>query len=189
MLTSRKNPLIVIFMKIRFLSYIVLFLALAKPVYSSDDMTLWTQATDHIKEIWDNGRLELALPVYTWHNRWCYDRDKIKDYNENPWGIGIGKYIEPTPDRRYGLLAMKLQDSFNKPELSTWYSWQKLWRPGQDFRPSLGFVAGITFRDNYNWLPIPGAAPTIGFDYKSFSVEALYIPGFDVLFTWLSWRF
>ena len=155
----------------------------------SSDSPILGQAVSHLKEIWNDGRTEVLLPVYTWHNRSRYDSDKIKDYNEIPWGIGIGKYIEPTPDRRYGIAALTFQDSFNKPEPTIWYSWQTLWRAGKDFRPSLGFAAGITCRENYNWIPIPGAAPTFGFDYKSLSVEALYIPGFDVLFTWMTWRF
>ena len=133
--------------------------------------------------------MQIMLPVHTWHSRWRYDHDKIKEYNENPWGFGIGKYIEPTPDRRYGLLALTLQDSFNKPEPCVWYSWQALWGKEKDFRYSLGFVAGLTFREDFHWIPVPGMAPTIGLEYKSFSVESLYVPGFDVLFTWLTWRF
>ena len=179
-------------MKLKFLLYTFVFVGLVKMVNATEnvsgDISWWAKASEHLKEIW-NGDLQLVLPVHTWHNRWRYDRDKIKEYNENPWGIGIGKYVEPTPDRRYGLLAITFQDSFNKPEPSVWYSWQALWREGKDFRPSLGFVAGLTCRKNYHWIPVPGIAPTIGFDYKSFSVESLYIPGFDVLFTWLTWRF
>ena len=182
-------------MRFKFLVIIAFFMGLLSPICRAEntlqeqaDVSWWDQTVNHLKQIWD-GNIQLLVPVYTWHNRWRYDRDRIKKYNETPWGIGIGKYIEPTSDRRYGLSVLTFQDSFNKPEPSVWYSWQALWRTGKDFRPSLGFVAGLTCRENYHWIPIPGAAPTVGFDYKSFSVEALYVPGFDVLFTWLTWRF
>ena len=177
---------------------IIIFLLLVSPALANStskdtpdvqEVPLLTQLTDHIKAIWNDGNIEVMLPIYTWHCPWHYSRKKIKEYNEIPWGVGIGKYIQPTPDRRYGLTAMVFQDSFNKPEPSVWYSWQALWREGKDFRPSLGFVAGFTSRHNYHWIPVPGAAPTVGFDYKSFSAQGLYIPGFDVFFTWLSWRF
>lgn len=181
-------------MKLKFLILGLVFVGLSVSVCHAQDSeetlsSLWTQATDHLSYIWDEGRIEAVLPVHTWHNRWVYDHKKIKTYNENPWGFGLGKYVEPTEDRRYGIMAMTFQDSFNKPEPTIWYSWEALWRAGKDFRPSLGIVAGITFRDNYHWIPVPGAAPTLGFDYKSFSVQSLYVPGFDVLFTWLVWRF
>lgn len=192
MLTIKKKFRRMVLMRLKFLLYIFILISFVNPVYCAEEASgdsLWTRATNHLKNIWDDGNMQLVLPVHTWHSTWRYDHDKIKEYNENPWGIGIGKYIEPTPDRRYGLLALTFQDSFNKPEPSVWYSWQILWRKGKDFRPSLGFVAGLTCRENYHWIPVPGAAPTFGFDYKSFSVESLYVPGFDVLFTWLTWRF
>ena len=183
-------------MKLKFLILTLMLAGVVVPAYCAEngtqgqaDSSWWTLANNHLTEIWDKGNTELLLPAYTWHNRRRYDSDKVKDYNETPWGIGIGKYIEPRPDRRYGLVAITFQDSFNKPEPSAWYSWQALWRTEKDFRPSLGFVAGITCRENYHWIPVPGMAPTIGFDYKSLSVEGLYIPGFDVFFTWLTWRF
>ena len=183
-------------MRLNFLKYIFcLFLVTATlPTFANDiateqESSLWDQATTHLKTIWNAGKWDMMLPFYTWHCPWRYSQEKRKEYNEFPWGIGIGKYIEPTPDRRYGFKVMTFQDSFNKPEPSVWYSWQALWREGKDFRPTLGFVAGITARENYHWIPVPGAAPVVGFDYKSMSVEALYLPGFDVVFTWLSWRF
>ena len=163
------------------------------PMYAEEqqgtDLSMFQFVKEHFCNIWNDGKYLVQLPVHTFHSPLTYDADKRKDYNENPWGIGVGKYIEPTPNRRYGLAAITFQDSFNKPEPTLFYSWQHLWRPGKDFRPSLGFVAGITFRDNYHWIPVPGAAPTIGFDYKSFSVDTLYVPGFDVFLTWLTWRF
>lgn len=185
-------------MRLKLLAWILLLGCCATPAWadgasdesaSPTDVSMWTLATNHIKSIWNDGGIEMLLPIYTWHCPWRYTREKINDYNEWPWGVGIGKYIEPTPDRRYGLVALTFQDSFNKPEPSVWYSWQALWREGKDFRPSLGFVAGVTCRHNYHWIPVPGAAPTVGFDYKSFSMEGLYVPGFDVVFTWMTWRF
>ena len=186
-------------MRTKFFILILITTALTIPCYGkeaeadtlseSTQPSLWGQATNHLSNIWNDGNFQMMLPFYTWHTPWRYSAEKRKDYNNYPWGIGIGKYLEPTPDRRYGFMAITFQDSFNKPEPSIWYSWQALWREGKDFRPSLGFVAGITCRENYHWIPVPGAAPTIGFDYKSISVEALYVPGFDVALTWLTWRF
>ena len=143
----------------------------------------------HLCSIWTSDKYQVLLPINTFHNPMSYSAEKRRDYNERPWGIGIVKYAQPTPDRRYGLTAMTFQDSFNKPEPSFFYSWQMLWRAKKDFRPTLGIMAGITFRHNYNWIPVPGIVPSFGLEYKSFSVDTLYVPGFDVFLTWLTWRF
>jgi len=160
-----------------------------KDTETEAESSLYQSVKNHLGDIWDNGLYQILFPIHTYHSPLTYNSEKRKKYNENPWGGGIGKYIEPEPNRRYGLSFMTFQDSFNKPEPTFFYSWQHLWRAGKDFRPTAGFVAGITFRENYHWLPIPGAAPTIGLEYKSFSIDTLYVPGFDVFLTWLTWRF
>ena len=174
---------------VKYICCFIIFLAMSTANAEEDTPSLYQSLTDHFSSIWNDGKYQFLLPVQTIHSPLTYSSEKRKDYNDNPWGFGIGKYIEPTPDRRYGLSVLTFQDSFNKPEPSLFYSWQTLWRAGKDFRPSLGFVAGITFRDNYHWIPVPGAAATIGFEYKSFSIDTLYVPGFDVFLTWLTWRF
>ena len=148
----------------------------------------------NIKTTWRDGKLEGDLPVNTWHNRWVYDHEKVHSYNERPWGIGIGKYRLDKDGDRHRLVAMVFQDSHNKPEPTFAYSWQYLFRKDKTVRPSLGFMGGITFRDDYNWLPIPAVLPVVGVDIGNFSIENTYIPGLggnngNVLFTWLTWRF
>ena len=150
---------------------------------------VFSEWSNQISNIWYNGSMALIVPVNTWHNRLTYDHSKIKDYNERPWGIGLERYVYDENKDRHGLIAMTFKDSFNKPEPTFLYSYQKRWRKEKDFNPTLGIAAGITFRENYHWLPVPGAAPTFGFDYKSFSLECLYVPIFDVMLTWVTWRF
>lgn len=144
---------------------------------------------EQVRYVWDSGKTEIIAPVRTWHSRARYDKERIKRYNERPWGIGIGKYYTDESGNRHRLLALTFQDSFDKPEPTFAYTWQAVWREKQDFRPTLGFVSGITFRDNYHWIPVPFILPMLGFDYAAFSVEGVYIPVFDVAFTWVVWRF
>ncbi len=145
--------------------------------------------TNHLSDIWNNGKYEFMFPVRSYHSPLSYSAEKRKEYNEKAVGLGFGKYIQPTPDRRYGLAFMTFQDSFNKPEPTIYYSWQALWCEDKDLRPTAGFIAGFTFRDNYSWIPVPGAAPTVGVDYKAVSAEVLYVPFFDVFLAWLTVRF
>ena len=154
----------------------------------------WCRWWLNVKHTWESDRVELWVPVNTWHNRWIYEHSKAHTYNERPWGAGIGKYRLDEDGDRHRLAVMVFQDSHDKPEPTIGYSWQYLFRKDKTFRPTLGFMGGITFRDDYDWLPIPAILPIAGFDVGNFSVETTYIPGLggnngNVLFTWINWRF
>ena len=142
-----------------------------------------------ISTTWQEGRLELIVPVNTWHNRSSYSHEQIDRYNERPWGVGLAKTYIDEKQNRHRLLALTFPDSFDKPEPTMGYSWQNVWRADSIIRPTLGFVAGITLRDNYHWIPLPAVIPVVGLDIGPFSAETTYLIGFDVLFTWVTWRF
>ncbi len=169
---------------------IISCLSLSVPAMAAEEEpSLYQSIKEHLATIWNSDRYELLVPINTFHNPMSYSAEKRKHYNNRPWGVGIAKYIQPQPDRRYALAAMTFQDSFNKPEPSFFYSWQMLWPHDKDFRLGFGLMGGITFRENYHWIPIPGIVPTLSFEFKSFSIDTLYVPGFDVALTWLTWRF
>lgn len=142
-----------------------------------------------VSTTWKEGRLELIVPVRTWHNRANYTHKQIDRYNEEPWGLGIAKTYTDERANRHRLLALSFQDSFDKPEPTVGYSWQAVWRVDHTLRPTLGFAIGVTLRDSYNWIPLPAAIPMIGVDIGPFSAETTYLIGFDVLFGWVTWRF
>ena len=142
-----------------------------------------------ISTTWQKGRLEIIVPINTWHNRASYSSEQIDNYNERPWGIGLAKTYVDEKQNRHRLLALTFQDSFDKPEPTFGYSWQTVWRAEQTLRPTFGFVAGFTLRDSYHWIPVPAAIPVVGLDIGAFSAETTYLIGFDVLFTWVTWRF
>lgn len=151
---------------------------------------LWS----NLKATWNSDSIEGLVPVNTWHNRWVYEHEKVHKYNERPWGLGLAKYHMDADGDRHRLGAMVFQDSHDKPEPTFVYSWQYIFRKGKTFRPTLGLMTGITFRDDYDWLPIPAILPVIGLDIGNFSIENTYVPGLgsnngNVLFTWISWRF
>lgn len=60
----------------------------------------------------------------------------------------------------HGLYLMAFKDSFNKWEPIGGYGWEKTWRPLADdnFHLGLGYTLGVTARDNWNYIPIPGMA-------------------------------
>jgi len=56
----------------------------------------WQIVKDNVRETWRSEHSELYIPLRTWHNRAIYSREKIKTFNEAPWGIGWGK-VRDTP--------------------------------------------------------------------------------------------
>lgn len=133
---------------------------------------------------------DLFVPVNTWHNREMYDKKKTDSYNEKPWGLGIGKHIYED-DILKGLYFMAFSDSHSKFEPIVGYlrQWNYYFDRDKDFSVGAGYTLGVTFRDDYNYLPIPVVLPIFGFQYKKIAVQTTYIPGpynmFNVLFTWL----
>lgn len=156
----------------------------------------WGRFTGNVAETWDNSpNKEFYLPVITWHNRWTYDKEKTDAYNERPWGAGYGVGRFDADGDWHAIYLMAFKDSFNKWQPIGGYAYEKIWRPidDEDFRLGLGFTAGVTARDNWHYVPIPGLLPLASIGYQQLTFQATYIPGTynngNVFFAWLRWQF
>ena len=147
--------------------------------------------SDHLASVWNSTNYDLYIPANTWHNRLAYSHEKIKEFNERPWGIGFGKRFYDEDKDLHGLLAVVFLDSHNDPEPIVGYQFQKKWYFGeeQDFSLGLGYSMGVTARSDYSWVPFPYVAPVFSAQYWRISLENTYIPGKKgnghVLFTWI----
>lgn len=154
--------------------------------------SMWSRVQETLTDTWQSPNYELYIPVSTWHNRRYYDADKIKEFNEEPWGLGIGKYRYDEKGNWHALYGMAFMDSHNKLEPLVGYGYQKIWRPSENVRLGAGYSVGITMRSDFNYVPIPIIVPLASVEYKKLSVQSTYIPGGDgngnILFTWLRWQ-
>lgn len=147
-----------------------------------------------IVQTWNSNEYDIYLPVHTWHNRLTYDAGKVKKYNEQPWGGGIGRSMRDEDGDTHSLFIMGFQDSHNRFEPYGGYAYMKNWYAGktEDLSAGLGFVLGVTARDQYDYIPLPLPLPIFGVRYKQLAVQSAYIPGGyndgNVLFTWLRWH-
>ena len=154
---------------------------------------IWSDVQDSLSQTWQSKYYELYIPVNTWHNRNYYSAEKIASYNEQPWGLGLGKYRLDAEGDWHGIYAMAFLDSHNQIEPIVGFGFQKIWSPTDVIRLGLGYTAGVTLRNNSNYLlPIPVVAPLLSIGYKDLAVQSTYIIGGEgngnVLFTWLRWR-
>jgi lipid IVA palmitoyltransferase len=159
---------------------------------TADGGSMWDKAKATIETTWASDQYELYIPLHTWHNRRAYDANKIAEYNENPWGLGAGKYRYDEQGNWHALYAMAFLDSHNRLEPIAGYGYEKIWRPAEGWRLGAGFTAGVTARQDYNYVPLPLVLPLLSVEYKRFSLQTTYVPGGhnngNVLFTWARWQ-
>lgn len=153
---------------------------------------MWSRVQDSLSQTWESTNYELYIPVNTWHNRNYYSSEKIDEFNERPWGLGIGKYRFDEDGDWHGLYAIAFQDSHNYVEPIAGYGFQKVWRPADDVRLGVGYTVGMTMRQDLHYIPIPVVAPLFSVAYKQMAVQSTYILGGhshgNILFTWLRWQ-
>ncbi|NOU39934.1 MAG: lipid IV(A) palmitoyltransferase PagP [Methylotenera sp.] len=153
---------------------------------------IWVRMKDSLLQTWDSTDYELYVPISAWHNRSYYSSEKIDTYNEQPWGLGLGKYRFDEEGDWHALYVMAFQDSHSDIEPLAGYAFQKIWRPTDDLRLGVGYSVGLTLRKDYNYLPLPILAPLFSVEYKRLALQSTYIPGGtgngNILFTWLRWQ-
>nr|WP_170158962.1 lipid IV(A) palmitoyltransferase PagP [Brenneria alni] len=164
-------------------------------VTTDHDESWWQRSKNNLSKTWsESPNHDIYIPAITWHNRWTYDKDKTDEYNERPWGAGYGVSRLDEDGDWHSLYIMAFKDSHNKWEPIGGYGFEKRWHPtrDQDFQLGLGFTAGVTMRDNWNYIPIPVLLPLASISYQNLSFQATYIPGThnngNVFFAWFRWQ-
>lgn len=162
----------------------------------NNDEGLWGSFKNNITETWDAPQnQDLFLPVLTRHNRHTHSKKQIEGYNEHPWGGGYGISRYDEKGNWHALYAMAFKDSFNKWEPVAGYGYEKIWQPLDDkeFRLGAGYIAAVSARDNYDYVPFPMVLPLVSAGYSRLTFQATYVPGTstkgNVLFGWFCWDF
>lgn len=131
-----------------------------------------------LHQVWTEGRDELYISGYAWHNRYTYRPEKIKSYNEEAWGGGLGKGLFDEKGNWHGLYAIAFLDSHRHVEPAVGYAYLKIGRISNNLKAGIGYSVLVTSRvDIYNSIPFPGALPWASIFYKKTSLAATYIPG------------
>lgn len=127
--------------------------------------------------IWNEGHDDLYLSGYAWHNRFSYDPQRVKKYNEAAWGGGLGRGLFDEKGDWRGLYAIGFLDSHRHVQPVVGYDFLKVKSFGP-IKAGIGYTLFLTSRvDIYNSIPFPGLLPWAGVFYNRVSVHATYIPG------------
>ena len=152
---------------------------------------LWNTIKSDAAETWNNPtHYSLFVPVNTWHNRWTYDDEKIDEYNEMPWGLGLGMTRHEDKWNLHTLYFMAFKDSNYHVQTIFGYAYQRNWYIGDsDWHYGAGYTLSLTQREEYEYIPLPLPVPLVGFGYKNLSAQMAYVPGTknmgNVAFTWI----
>ena len=153
--------------------------------------THWDAWAAALEQTWHAGQYELYLPLNIWHNRARYSAQKIASYNENPWGLGIGRYRYDANGDRHNWYAMAFLESHDTVEPVLGYAFQKVSEPRGGWRLGAGLTVGITMRADSHYLPLPLVLPLLMVEHGRWALQTTYVPGGNgngnVLFTWLRW--
>jgi palmitoyl transferase len=170
-----------------------IFSLLTITAYADDQNSgILAHAQNSLSLTWQSEDYELYVPINTWHNRAYYSSEQIDKFNEQPWGLGVGKYRVDDDGDWNSFYAMAFQDSHRHIEPVVGFGFQKMWRPTENIRLGAGYTVGFTMREDMHYLPIPGILPVVSIEYKQVALQSTYIPGGygygNVLFTWLRWQ-
>ena len=157
----------------------------------------WTQLACHrLHQIWTEGKNELYLSGYAWHNRFTYTKERLAthQYNEEAWGGGLGKGFYDEKGDWHGLYALTFLDSHKKLEPAAGYAFLKIRQFGQNTRIGAGYSLIATVRsDVFKGIPFVGIIPWVSINYLNLSLSATYVPGRkdngNVLFIISKWTF
>ncbi|VFR24074.1 Lipid A acylation protein PagP, palmitoyltransferase [plant metagenome] len=139
----------------------------------------WFQSgCNRLHQVWDEGRTEMYVSGYAWHNRWTYTREKVDTFREVAWGGGLGKGFHDEDGDWHGLYAMAFLDSHSDWQPIAGYAFQKIGRIGENGRVGAGYTVFLTSRsDMFGRAPFPGALPLVSVGYRKADLYATYIPG------------
>jgi palmitoyl transferase len=166
----------------------------ANPLEDNSHGDRWaSSASKTVRQTWEDGSTEIYLPAHTYHMRWAYSHEKVRQLNENPWGLGVGKTLTDAQGNEHRLYAMAFKDSHFQVEPIAGYA--RLWQVARKgpFAFKAGFTAFLTSRgDTMHYAPFPGALPLVAVEAGRLSLMSTYIPGGkhsgNVLFAFASYR-
>ncbi len=130
--------------------------------------------------IMDEGRDGIAFGIYTEHPAWDYDNRN--EENGLPVGGGWYRTVIDGNGNELSLLLMTFSDSHYYPEPTIGYSWISRRKVGGPFHVGAGYLLGLTFRDDYHWLPIPLPLPVVKVGTDRVGVNMTFIPFTNVFF-------
>lgn len=143
--------------------------------------SFWQDTVEGSKAIMKDGSSLWIVPTYTNHPHW--DWENRHEENALPFGMGLGRQVIDSRGNERSFYVVGFVDSNYKVEPMIGYQWLARWPLGNTgFHVGAGYLAGITMRDDYMWLPCPLPLPVAKIGTDTVSFYGTYIPFTNVFF-------
>lgn len=155
---------------------------------SNNQKASWQSLVEGTKTLFNEGNNLLILPVRTEHPRWAWDNRRQQ--NGWPFGMGLGRQLVDDQQNERTLFLINFVDSNYRAEPMVGYQWLKRFPVGQSgFHVGAGYLAGLSMRGDYRWIPFPMVLPVAKVGYENLSAYMTYIPVTDVFFFYTTFSF
>ncbi|MFM9883320.1 MAG: phospholipid:lipid A palmitoyltransferase [Burkholderiales bacterium] len=126
---------------------------------------------------WNEGKNELYLSGYAYHDRHTYAADRIRELNEHAWGLGFARSVEDADGDTHAIYALVFRDSHFKFQKVAGYQWQTYWRISDGWKAGAGLSVFLFSRsDVANNFPLPFALPAVSLRYRQVALYGTFIP-------------
>lgn len=135
-------------------------------------------AADQFRLIRDQGSTDLYLSGYARHGRNTYTKERLKEFNENAWGVGIGRRLRDARGNDDIIYALGISDSHYKPQLMAGYAHEWIYPMGASgLELGVGYTAMLMSRQDYfGGFPFPIALPVGSIGTRDIKLRASYVP-------------
>lgn len=146
-----------------------------------DWASFWSDTKEGTKRIFEEGNSVWIVPTYTNHPTWAWK--KRHEENGYPFGMGYARQVIDDRGNERLLFAVNFVDSNYRIEPMVGYSWLARWPIGSTgLHVGAGYLAGITMRGDYMWMPLPLPLPVAKIGTDTVSFYGTYIPFTNVFF-------
>lgn len=140
----------------------------------------WSSQVDGFKELFNKGRDGVAFGIWTEHP--SFDYDNRSEENALPFGAGLVRTMIDEKGNERMLFGIVFSDSHYYPEPTFGYSWVARWPVSEKYHVGAGYMLGVTFREDYHWLPIPLPLPVVKAGTDDVGLYMTFIPFTNVFF-------
>lgn len=150
-----------------------------------DWASFWSDTKEGARYIMENGSDLWVVPTFTNHPAWNWE-DRSEE-NAYPFGMGLARQVIDDRGNERMFFLVSFVDSNYRVEPMVGYSWVARWPIGNTgLHWGAGYLAGITMRGDYMWLPCPLPLPVVKVGTDTVSFYTTYIPFTNVFFMYTS---
>jgi hypothetical protein len=140
---------------------------------------LWTKTRAHVVDIAEQGRWDLYLSGYAYHNRNSYSDASLRKLNEKAWGAGIGKTLRNVHGNDESLYFIALRDSRRHAQMMAGYAyqWTHAFGSGSGLEAGAGLTAVIIRKQGVlGGVPFPAILPVASIGTQGAKLMVTFIP-------------